>query len=110
MGLQVMRRMSTSTTRRAATSSPTSFKIPAVVGTAPVTKRHLILHTNHAASTWPSHLESVSELYRDLGKRKKLEGLGYNVSDAAMGKSGTEMAWDPTRARFEEPPSGQSEE
>lgn len=88
--------------------------MPAVVGTAPVMDRHLILHVNHEASTWPSHLESTSELYRELGKRtsKKLKGLGFNVSDAAMSVQGTrrgQVSWDPARSRFEPPMEGQDE-
>lgn len=94
--------------------------MPAVVGTAPVMTRHLILHSNHEPKTWPSHLESTSEVYKELGKRasggQQLAGLGFNLSDAGVtgasrtGDSARRVDWDRSRSRFEDPPTGQEEE
>ncbi|GAA5826601.1 hypothetical protein JCM5353_008924 [Sporobolomyces roseus] len=87
------------------TSNSTS-SIPPLIGTAPYYPRHLIIHTPHPSKTWPSHLESTSELYETLSKRwNKLQGLkdlGFAFSESmTLGKA--EKEWDPNRNRFQSP-------
>ncbi|BGP16906.1 hypothetical protein JCM10213v2_004914 [Rhodosporidiobolus nylandii] len=74
--------------------------------------RHLLIHTPHPSSTWPSHLESTSRLYREVGKQwakdDKLSKIGFNMTDGGQGT--VEQEWDPSRPKFEEPPEGGAEE
>lgn len=97
-------------------STATVSPPPPLVGSAPEYPRHLIIHASQQATDWPSHLESTSQLYKELGarwaKHPELKKLGFGLSDAGTRQQHTEKAerWDRNRARFEEPPAGQPEE
>ncbi|TNY21038.1 Sucrase/ferredoxin-like-domain-containing protein [Rhodotorula diobovata] len=97
---------------RSTPSPVTSSAPPAVVGTAPDMQRHLLIHTPHRATSWPSHLDSVSPLYRALAHRwannPKLADIAFNFTDAGTGQ--VEQEWDPTRGKFEEPPADAPQE
>lgn len=84
---------------------------PELCGSAPALARHLILNTPHSRTTWPSHLESVSPLYRKLatrwGKPVGLD-LGFAFTDAGLADATTE--WDPQQSRFESPDAGSETE
>ncbi|GAA5854128.1 hypothetical protein JCM8547_008239 [Rhodosporidiobolus lusitaniae] len=101
-------------THRSSSSTSSPSSIPPVVGTAPSSPRHLLIHTPHPDSTWPSHLDSVSPLYRTLGQRwaksdsKELRELGFNFTDA--GKGAERKEWDKEIGRFERPEEGGEEE
>ncbi|SCV69842.1 BQ2448_1236 [Microbotryum intermedium] len=117
-------------TSSSSTSSPSSSSsaadktaantttIPALIGSAPQLKRHLVIHTHHDASTWPSHLESTSALYKQLGQRwaklPQLSKLGFGMSDlgSRKGKGAMDQVgrWDRTTNRFEEPKASAPEE
>lgn len=91
-----------------------SSSIPPVIGSAPQYPRHLVIHTPHPTSTWPSHLESVSRLYRELGQRwgkhPELSKLGFGMSEGGSGS--VEQRWDSTRSKFDapaEPDAGKEE-
>lgn len=75
-------------------------------------QRHLLIHTPHRATSWPSHLDSVSPLYRALAHRwannPKLADIAFNFTDAGTGQ--VEQEWDPTRGKFEEPPADAPQE
>ncbi|BGP32809.1 hypothetical protein JCM10296v2_004593 [Rhodotorula toruloides] len=82
-----------------------SSSTPPVIGSAPQYPRHLVIHTPHPTSTWPSHLESVSRLYRELGRRwakhPELSKLGFGMSDGGSGP--VEALWEPAKSKFDEP-------
>ncbi|GAA6002923.1 hypothetical protein JCM10207_001899 [Rhodosporidiobolus poonsookiae] len=82
--------------------------IPPVVGTGGDSQRQLLLHTPHPYSEWPSHLNSVSPLYAELGRRPQLGKLAFNFTDAGSGP--VEQEWDPKRPKFEKPPETGEEE
>ncbi|GAA5977944.1 hypothetical protein JCM11641_004340 [Rhodosporidiobolus odoratus] len=88
--------------RLSSTSSDSS--IPAVIGTAPQMQRHLLVHTPQSADSWPSHLDSASSLYRQLGNlwstNPDLQHIGFNFTDAGAGKA---QPWDKNRTKFEKP-------
>lgn len=85
---------------------------PPVIGSGPAYPRHLLIHANQPATSWPSHLEAVSPLYRQLGKRfaahPGLAKLGFSFTDA--GNEPVEKQWDATRSKFDEPREGGGEE
>ncbi|GAA6007049.1 uncharacterized protein JCM10292_003441 [Rhodotorula paludigena] len=85
---------------------------PPVIGSGPAYPRHLLIHANQPATSWPSHLEAVSPLYRQLGKRfaahPGLAKLGFSFTDA--GSEPVEEQWDVTRSKFDEPREGGREE
>ncbi|GAA5962766.1 hypothetical protein JCM3765_001507 [Sporobolomyces pararoseus] len=95
-------------------SSPSSSSIPRLIGSAPEYSRHLVIHTPHASSTWPSHLESVSPLYKELGKRfgteARYKGVGFGMSEGgSLRTDGSEVEkWDPKRSKFDSPDSKES--
>ncbi|GAA5992054.1 hypothetical protein JCM5350_000556 [Sporobolomyces pararoseus] len=95
-------------------SSPSSFTIPRLIGSAPEYSRHLVIHTPHASNTWPSHLESVSPLYRELGKRfgseARYKGMGFGMSEGGpLRQDGSEVEkWDPNRSKFDSPETKES--
>ncbi|GAA5891716.1 hypothetical protein JCM6882_006179 [Rhodosporidiobolus microsporus] len=93
---------------------PRSSSIPPVVGSGGTYPRHLLLHTPHPASTWPSHLDSTSALYREMNKRwakhPELSRIGFNFTDAGAGEVMAGQEWDAGRNKFEQPPEGQEEE
>lgn len=96
-----------------ALSTPSS--LPPLVGTAPEYQRHLMLHCNQEVRDFPSHLESTSKLYKELGKRFSkhpvLSKSGFGVSDAGTRQQGEKPEnWDSSRPRFEEPVEGKEEE
>ncbi|ORY89767.1 Sucrase/ferredoxin-like-domain-containing protein [Leucosporidium creatinivorum] len=98
-----------------ALSTPSSSSLPPLVGTAPEYKRHLILHVNQEAKDWPSHLDSTSKLYKELGERfgkhPVLSKSGFGVSDAGTRQQGEKPEkWDSSRPRFEEPVEGKEQE
>lgn len=96
--------------RSARALSTKPFGIPALVGSAPVYPRHLILHVPQKVADFPSHLESTSKLYAELGKRwgkhEVLSKLGFGVAE---GDGEAVQKWDSSRSRFEQP-EGQEEE
>ncbi|GJN91172.1 hypothetical protein Rhopal_004190-T1 [Rhodotorula paludigena] len=85
---------------------------PPVIGSGPAYPRHLLIHANQPATRWPSHLEAVSPLYRQLGKRfaahPDLAKLGFSFTDA--GNWPVEEQWDAARTKFDEPREGGGEE
>ncbi|GAA5890681.1 hypothetical protein JCM8208_004960 [Rhodotorula glutinis] len=95
--------------RPSSSSSTAPGTVPPIVGTAPDMHRHLVLHTPHPTATWPSHLDSISPLYRTLAQRwakhPQLSKLGFAVSDAGNGP--VAQPWDPNRGKFDEPPTQQ---
>ena len=101
-------RPSSSTQRFLSTCSTSLSSIPPLIGSAPYYTRHLVIHTPHSSKTWPSHLESTSQLYSHLSKRwSKLQGfkeLGFAFSEEGgdLGDK-VEKEWDPMRNRFESP-------
>lgn len=78
-----------------------------LIGSAPFYQRHLILRTNRSPKeSWPSHFESTSRLYAELGKLcgndARLKDVGFNFAQAP--NTGEEQAtWNPARPRFESP-------
>lgn len=80
---------------------------PAVVGSAPELSRHLLIHTPHPTSTWPSHLHASSPLAKHLQDiwqaRPELAKLGFNFTDGGQGTA--VQSWDPTRTKFDVPPA-----
>jgi hypothetical protein len=89
--------------------------LPALVGTAPEYQRHLILHAPQLVRDFPSHLESTSKLYKELGarfsKHPVLSKSGFGMSEAGTREQGEQPEkWDSSRSRFEEPAEGQEEE
>ncbi|KAI5480173.1 ferredoxin [Pseudohyphozyma bogoriensis] len=67
-------------------------KAKELVGSAPFYTRHLVIHTPHPPSTWPSRIESASPLYVGLaerwGRHEELSKVGFAFSDG--GKNGGE--------------------
>ncbi|GAA6006974.1 hypothetical protein JCM11491_001460 [Sporobolomyces phaffii] len=96
-------------------SSAASIGPPPLIGSAPHYPRHLVIHTPHLSRTWPSHLESVSFLYKHLGTRwtqsphAQLKQLGFGVSEGVETRE-TGATWDPERSKFETPPPESTEE
>ena len=83
-----------------------------LAGTAPSYQVHLVVHPHHTsrpASTWPSHLESVSPLMSELDSRSKkgasLEGFGISFSEGSLRSdtSASGAEWDPTTSRMMRP-------
>lgn len=88
---------------------------PPLVGTAPAYARHLILHgPPNSHSSWPSHLESVSPLLKQLGarwgKHPELRKLGFTFAEGKVGTKVVGGAWGKTSGRFKEPQEGAEEE
>lgn len=77
-----------------------------LAATAPVSARHLVIHMPNPASTWPSHIESVSPLYRAMRGWKRdedLRGVTYTISDGARGMAKQSVPWNPQQGRLDEP-------
>lgn len=77
---------------RSLATAATPLAAPPLTGSAPFYHHQLILHTPHSHLAWPSHLETVSPLYRALGERWGMTGklagrVGFAFTDAAMGKA-----------------------
>ncbi|GAA5987959.1 hypothetical protein JCM10908_007290 [Rhodotorula pacifica] len=91
----------------AATPKQARGSVPAVVGSAPELSRHLLIHTPHPTSTWPSHLHATSPLAKHLHDRwqanPQLAKIGFNFTDG--GDMKVTQAWDPSRTKFDEPPA-----
>ncbi|BGP25330.1 ferredoxin [Rhodotorula toruloides] len=98
-------RLNTSALARIRPNRRFASSTPPVIGSAPQYPRHLVIHTPHPTSTWPSHLESVSHLYRELGQRwakhPELSKLGFGMSDGGTGP--VEEQWDSRKSKFDEP-------
>ncbi|KAM0752670.1 hypothetical protein T439DRAFT_323284 [Meredithblackwellia eburnea MCA 4105] len=85
---------------------------PDLIGSAPHLNRHLVLRTPHSYTSWPSHLDSVSSLYKELaswGRQKGLSDVGFAFSDSGL-VDGEVVEWDTKRPRFEKPDSREVEE
>ncbi|GAA5905883.1 uncharacterized protein JCM6883_002483 [Sporobolomyces salmoneus] len=100
---------------RCSSSSSSASQIPLVIASAPTYSRHLVIHTPHPASTWPSHLESISPLYRELGKRwskdERFKDVGFGVSEGGNRNVDTRTEeWDKRKSKFEAPKEGETEE
>ncbi|CEQ41980.1 SPOSA6832_03762 [Sporobolomyces salmonicolor] len=109
--LGAWRRQLSSTPSRPSTASSSST--PPLIGSAPYYPRHLVIHTPHPSSSWPSHLESTSRLYKELGKRwaghPELSKLGFGVTDGGKATEEKGAEWSPERTKFDEPPEGPEE-
>lgn len=95
--------------RAAAASAAPPQAPPAVIGSAPELQRHLLIHTPHPTSTWPSHLEAASRLARHLQEKWQanptaLAKSGFNFTDGGRGEPA--QAWDPERSKFDKPADG----
>lgn len=102
--------------RSLASAAPPPVRVPAeLCGSAPSLTRHLVLNTSHSHLTWPSHIESVSPLYRELGARWGMKSgfsdLGFAFTDAgfAQGGGAGEKEWDPETPRVETPETSEEE-
>lgn len=101
---------------RFSSSSSSASAVPKVIGSAPTYSRHLVIHTTHPSATWPSHLESVSPLYKELGKRwsqdERFKTVGFGFSEGGPTPAEDQDSlerWDSTRSKFEAPTSGTEE-
>ncbi|GAA97591.1 uncharacterized protein L969DRAFT_94733 [Mixia osmundae IAM 14324] len=80
-----------------------------LAGTAPEMKRHLILFTGRDDSTWPSHIDKVSPLYRSLNRLTSVPAMSrsgtisVNISSTKL--SGLTRSagkpWDPTVSKVD---------
>ncbi|GAA5935241.1 uncharacterized protein JCM15063_000979 [Sporobolomyces koalae] len=99
--------------------SSSQANVPAVIGSAPEYSRHLVIHSAHPASTWPSHLESTSPLFRELARRwttasdgtpAPLRSLGFTFSEDLKSEHAVRQPWDPSRSKFDQLPSKKGEQ
>ncbi|GAA5871484.1 hypothetical protein JCM16303_000768 [Sporobolomyces ruberrimus] len=92
-------------------SSSSTPSIPPLIGSAPSYPRHLVIHTPQRSTAWPSHLESVSPLYKHLGEKwsksseTRLKELGFGVSEGGDKATGQSEVWDPSKSKFDQPPT-----
>lgn len=92
-------------------SSSSTPSIPPLIGSAPSYPRHLVIHTPQRSTAWPSHLESVSPLYKHLGEQwsksseTRLKELGFGVSEGGDKATGQSEVWDPSKSKFDQPPT-----
>ena len=75
--------------RAIATSNRNNPSISAHIGSAPQYTRHLVLHTPVTSDRWPTRIETVSPLLRQLGLEKDhFKGLGYSFAEATSTAGG----------------------
>ena len=74
--------------------------------------RHLVLFTGRPYNTLPSHIESVSPLYKAILKQgTELQDYALAITDSThISTQGTQISWRGDTSRFEKPSEDQNAE